>query len=60
MSTDVYVVGPDTPLEQVASAMADHKYGCAVVTEGNHVVGIFTTVDALRALVGASRAKAHR
>jgi len=53
MSTDVYVVAPETPLEVVAGAMAEHKYGCAVVMDGKHVVGIFTTVDALRALVGA-------
>jgi acetoin utilization protein AcuB len=59
MSTDVYVVGPDTPLEEVASAMAEHKYGCAVVMAGSHVAGIFTTVDALRALVGRRTAAAH-
>jgi acetoin utilization protein AcuB len=51
MSTDVHTVAPDAPLRQVAKDMADHKYGCAVVTEGAHVVGIFTTVDALRALI---------
>jgi acetoin utilization protein AcuB len=49
----VYTVQPETPLLDVAAAMADHKYGCAVVTEGHHVVGIFTTVDALRALVAS-------
>ena len=59
MSTDVYVVAPGTPLEEVASEMADHKYGCAVVMEGGHVVGIFTTVDALRALVAAPRVTAR-
>lgn len=53
MSTDVYVAAPDTPLREVAIAMLDHKYGCAVVVEANHVVGIFTTVDALRALIQA-------
>jgi acetoin utilization protein AcuB len=51
MSVDVYSVAPDTPLLDVAAEMADHKYGCAIVTEGTHVVGIFTVVDALRALV---------
>lgn len=51
MSTDVYVVAPNTPLKEVATAMADHKYGCAVVVDGSHVLGIFTTIDALRALV---------
>lgn len=51
MSTDVYVVAPDTPLRDVAAAMVDHKYGCAVVVEDSRVVGIFTTIDALRALI---------
>jgi acetoin utilization protein AcuB len=51
MSVDVYSVVPDTPLLEVAGEMADHKYGCAIVTQGTHVVGIFTVVDALRALV---------
>jgi acetoin utilization protein AcuB len=51
MSTDVYVVSPDTPLRDVARDMAERKYGCAVVAQGAHLVGIFTTVDALRALV---------
>jgi len=51
MSVDVFTVGKDTPLATVASEMAEHKYGCAVVVEGARVIGIFTTVDALRALV---------
>lgn len=55
MSADVYVVAPDTPLEDVAEAMSEHKYGCAVVMEANRVVGIFTTIDALRALANAER-----
>jgi acetoin utilization protein AcuB len=50
MTTDVYVASPETPLADVAAAMADHKYGCAVIMEGAHLAGIFTTVDALRAL----------
>jgi acetoin utilization protein AcuB len=53
MSTDVFTVGKDTPLANVAAEMAEHKYGCAVVVEGARVVGIFTTVDALRVLVDA-------
>jgi acetoin utilization protein AcuB len=55
MSTDVYVVSPDTPLGDVARDMAERKYGCAVVAEGPHLVGIFTTIDALRALVAEQR-----
>ncbi len=54
MSNDVYVVAPDTPLKDVAHAMVEHKYGCAVVMQGSHLVGIFTTIDALRALANAT------
>jgi acetoin utilization protein AcuB len=31
------------------STMADRKYGSAVITQHDKVVGIFTTVDACRA-----------
>lgn len=50
MSTNVYSVAPGDPLDEVAAEMADHKYGCAVVMEGNHVTGVLTTVDIARAL----------
>ena len=43
-----YTVDPDTPLESVVREMERHKYGAAIVVEGNHPVGIFTTVDAMR------------
>lgn len=46
----VYTVSPTTPLREVARTMADEKFGCAVVTDADLVVGIFTTVDACRAL----------
>jgi acetoin utilization protein AcuB len=51
MTSDVYIVSPDAPIGEVASAMAEHKYGCAVVMNGTHLAGIFTTTDALRALI---------
>lgn len=50
MTGDVYFTGPDAPLDQVASQMAEHKYGSAIVLERGKVVGLFTTVDALTAL----------
>ncbi len=50
MSSDPYAVAPDTSLEWVAAEMAVHKYGSAVVIDRGQVVGVFTTVDALRAL----------
>lgn len=45
-----YVVNPDTSLSEVATVMAEKHYGSAVVCEQGYVVGIFTTVDACRAL----------
>lgn len=50
MATTVYSVNPDTPLDEVVTTMAERKYGSAVVMQNNHVVGIFTTVDACRSL----------
>lgn len=50
MSTSVYAVAPDAPLDEVASTMAEHRYGSAIVMQNDKVVGIFTTVDACRAL----------
>jgi acetoin utilization protein AcuB len=51
MTPDPYSVGPETPLDEVVRAMADHKYGCAIVRQANgKVVGIFTNVDGMRVL----------
>ncbi len=50
MSTVVYAVPPDAPLDEVAAEMAEHRYGCVVVIDHEKVVGIFTTVDLARAL----------
>lgn len=53
MTPDPYVVSPDTPVRELAGVMAEHKYGAAVVMDGNKIVGLFTTVDAMRALTVA-------
>jgi acetoin utilization protein AcuB len=45
-----YAVSPDTPLRDVTQAMAESKHGSAIVVEGDQVVGMFTTINALRAL----------
>jgi len=50
MTPEPFAVGPDTGLWEVARTMAREKYGCAIVVENDDVVGVFTTVDALRAL----------
>ncbi len=50
MNVEVQAVAPDASLARVAYEMAERRHGSAVVMEGGKVVGIFTTVDALRAL----------
>jgi len=57
MTAEPYVVGPSAPLQKVAAEMAEHKYGTAIVSDGRKVVGIFTTIDALRALTDALRGR---
>jgi acetoin utilization protein AcuB len=50
MTTHPYAISSSTSLEWVALDMAEHKYSSAVVVDSGRVVGVFTTVDALRAL----------
>jgi acetoin utilization protein AcuB len=51
MTPEPFTVEPETPLNHVVSEMAEHKYGCAIVTQKNgKVVGILTAVDGLRIL----------
>ena len=47
-----YAVAPDCPLGEVFGTMADHRYDAVVVVEGGDVIGIVTTVDAMRVLAG--------
>lgn len=49
MSSGVYSVSPDAPLDEVVATMGEHKYGSVVVMQNDKVVGIFTTVDVCRA-----------
>lgn len=46
-----YIVGPDTSLLEVCSAMLEHKMGTAVIMENGKLLGIFSVVDALAQLV---------
>lgn len=50
MTSAPFTVTPETAIADVAEQMADHRYGSAVVLEGGAIVGIFTTIDALRCL----------
>ena len=54
MAKDVLVVAPTDRISQVAARMADRRVGSAVVAIGGDVMGVFTTIDALRALVVTS------
>ena len=53
MAKQPYTVAPNTPIADVATAMAEHKYGSCIVVDGKKVVGVFTTVDACRGLAAA-------
>jgi acetoin utilization protein AcuB len=57
MTPDVVSVAPDTPLDEVAVVMAERKVGSVVVAQNHKVVGIFTTVDAMGALVDLLRTR---
>ena len=50
MTDEPYAVEVGTPLREVALNMGAHKWGSAVVLDGGKVVGVFTTIDAMRAL----------
>jgi acetoin utilization protein AcuB len=44
-----YKVRPDAALNEVLDEMAENKYGCVIVDDNDHLVGIFTWIDALKA-----------
>ncbi len=59
MTPGPYSITPEAPLDEVAAEMAEHKYGCAVVLDNNHVVGVLTTVDLARVLAETLRQRHH-
>lgn len=59
MTQNPYRVLESTPIEEVAFHMSENKIGCALVLDPNQeLVGIFTTTDALNALVEVVRGEA--
>jgi acetoin utilization protein AcuB len=63
MSERPVALSPTTSLEWAAAEMAQRKLGSVVVADRGRVVGVFTCVDALRALqqlVARERRRAHR
>lgn len=57
MAPNPVVVAPDSMLSTVAERLWVTSEGAAVVVEDGHVLGVFTAVDALRALADASKAE---
>lgn len=53
MTTEVFTAAPGDLVADVARTMGHHKYGCAVVVDRGHVVGIFTTSDVCALLAKA-------
>lgn len=57
MTTDPVTVKASTPLDDVAYIMSDQKIGSVIVNEDSgEFLGIFTSTDALNALIEISRA----
>ncbi|MCX4246922.1 CBS domain-containing protein [Paraliomyxa miuraensis] len=49
-SRELLVVGPDDPLDEAATLMADRRVGAALVVDGTELVGIMTCVDLCKGL----------
>jgi acetoin utilization protein AcuB len=50
MERDFYTVESTVPVDVVARTMSKRKLGAAIVVDGGRALGVFTTIDALRAL----------
>jgi acetoin utilization protein AcuB len=51
MTEDPVTVAPETPVTAAARVLLERKIGCLPVRAGESIVGIFTTSDALEALL---------
>lgn len=60
MTPEPYFTTADSSLSEVAGTMAKKKFGSALVMDGKKVVGIFTAVDALKALSEVLKNKENR
>lgn len=60
MTPQPFTVDPRTSVGRVVHEMAEHKYGCSVVVDGDTVVGLFTTTDAMRMLADLWRQQSGR
>ena len=60
MAPDPWVTAPFTPLAEVAAEMTKRREDAVVVVDAGRVVGLFTSVDALRAIAGTRDLSAAR
>ena len=61
MSSDPFMVSPETPIEDVALEMSKRKIGSSIVVSASgEVIGIFTATDALNALVEVLRGEINK
>jgi len=51
MTEDPVTVAPDVPVAEAARLLLEQKIGALPVRDGDRIVGIFTTADALEALL---------
>ena len=52
MSAPPIVIGPDATIDEAARVMAEKKIGCLPVVDGDHLLGMVTETDVLRAVAG--------
>jgi acetoin utilization protein AcuB len=57
MVSEPYTVAPTDDIGAVVTHMLEHKHSSAVVMDHNKVVGVFTSLDALRLLSDLLKAK---
>jgi len=50
MTSDLYTVEPDEPVDRVAREMVRRRIGTALVSHGPQLMGLFTATDALLAI----------
>ena len=55
MQSDPYCTSADTKISDVALCMSENKYGSAIVIDEEGNLGIFTSIDALNALIEVVR-----
>jgi acetoin utilization protein AcuB len=58
MTVNVLTLGPEDPLMRAAELMRNERIGAVPVVEKDHLVGIVTRSDILRAFVALSKAEA--